>query len=116
MILLFPCEPFSPRRIDPDFVTEYEAAHSVGFPCVTYSHEDLEAGDIDACLKMLPKPGEAPQVLLRGWMVSGEAYGKLYDGLVSRGFKPVTSPEAYDEAHYLPLAYQHTEGHTSRSA
>jgi len=115
MILLFPCEPFSPRRIDPDFVTEHEAARSVGFTCATYSHEDLEAGDIRTCLKMLPEPGEDRLVLVRGWMVPGETYRKLHDGLVDRGFTPITLPEAYDEAHYLPLAYQHTEGHTSRS-
>ncbi|MEK7954046.1 ATP-grasp domain-containing protein [Luteolibacter soli] len=116
MILLFPCEPFSPRRIDPDFVTEYEAARSVGFACFAYSHEDLEVGDIATCLKILPDPGEDRQVLVRGWMVPGETYRKLHDGLSDRGFTPITSPDAYDEAHYLPLAYQHTEGHTSRSA
>ncbi|HEY1123845.1 MAG TPA: ATP-grasp domain-containing protein [Haloferula sp.] len=115
MILLFPCEPFSPRRVDPDFVTEYEAARSVSFSCFTYSHEDLEASDIHACLKMLPASDDDRQILIRGWMVPGETYRKLHDGLVARGFTPITSPDAYDEAHYLPLAYRHTEGHTSRS-
>lgn len=116
MILLFPCEPFSPRRIDPDFVTEFEAARLVGFPCVEYSHEDLEAGDIEACLRMLPEPGEERRVLLRGWMVPGERYQELHHGLVGKGYLPQTAPAAYDEAHYLPLAYRHTEDHTSRSA
>ena len=116
MILLFPCEPFSPRRVEPDFVAEYEAARSVGFTCFAYSHEDLEAGDIHSSLKALPDPSKDRMVLVRGWMVPGESYRLFHDGLVSRGFTPVTSPEAYDEAHYLPLAYRHTEGHTSRSA
>jgi len=84
IILLFPSDPFSPRRIDPDFVTEYEAARSVGFTCVTYSHEDLEAGDIGACLKRLPDPGEDRQILVRGWMVPGDTYRQLHHGLVSR--------------------------------
>ena len=116
MILLFPCEPFSPLRIDPSFVTEYEAARRVGFTCAAYSHEDLEAGRLEACLDMLPAPGEEPRILLRGWMVPGEKYRLLHEALTAKGYLPQTPPEAYDEAHYLPLAYRHTEGHTSRSA
>jgi hypothetical protein len=116
MILLFPCEPFSPRRVDPSFTSEYEAARLAGFPCMLYSHEDVEAGEIGKALRMLPEPGEERRVLLRGWMLPGERYRLLHDGLLERGYTPVTKPEAYDEAHYLPLAYRITEGHTARSA
>jgi hypothetical protein len=116
MILLFPCEPFSPNRVDPSFVTEYEAARFIGFTCVLYSHEDLEAGEIGSCLRALPPTGDHRNILMRGWMVPGETYRRLHEGLIARGYLAVTSPEAYDEAHYLPLAYCITEGHTSRSA
>ena len=64
---------------------------------------------------MLPAPGKEKRVLVRGWMVPGETYRLLHEGLTARGYHPMTSPEAYDEAHYLPLAYRITEGHTSRS-
>jgi hypothetical protein len=116
VILLFPCEPFSPGRIDPDFVAEYEAAKLVGFQCFSYSHEDLEAGDIDSCLAALPPRSADPLILVRGWMVPGEAYRQLHAGLVAKGYLPLTAPEAYDEAHYLPLAYRITEPYTARSA
>lgn len=115
MILLFPCEPFSPARVDPDFPQEYDAARLVGFRCITYSHEDLEQGLISECLKLLPPSGGGQRVLLRGWMVPGETYRLLYSGLVERGYLPVTAPESYDEAHYLPLAYRITADHTARS-
>lgn len=116
MILLFPCEPFSPGRVDPSFVSEYEAARLAGFPCVLYSHEDVETGEIGKALRSLPEPDKERRTLLRGWMVPGESYRSLHDGLLERGYEPATKPEAYDEAHYLPLAYRITEGHTARSA
>ncbi|QJE95306.1 ATP-grasp domain-containing protein [Luteolibacter luteus] len=115
MNLLFPCEPFSPRRVEPDFVSEYEAARLAGFPCTLYSHEDLEAGDIVKALKMLPEPGEDRRILMRGWMAPGERYRLLHAGLSDRGYQPLTSPDGYDEAHYLPLAYPITAGLTARS-
>jgi hypothetical protein len=104
MILLFPCEPFSPLRIDPGFVTEYEAARRVGFACAAYSHGALKEDKLETCLEMLPTPGEERRILLRGWMVPGEKYRLLHDALTAKGYLPQTSPEAYDEAHYLPLA------------
>lgn len=116
MILLFPCEPFSPRRIDPDFIAEYETAKLVGFTCFTYSHEEVESGDIEQALCALPAAGEDPLILIRGWMIPGESYRELHAGLVGKGYLPLTAPEAYDEAHYLPLAYRITEHDTARSA
>jgi hypothetical protein len=82
---------------------------------VLYSHEDLEAGDMKSCLRGLTAESEDRSLLIRGWMVPGEVYGKMHAALLERGYLPGVSPEAYDEAHYLPLAYRHTEGHTARS-
>ena len=115
MILLFPSEPFAPRRVDPSFVAEYEAAKLVGFTCQLYSHDDLESGDLKSSLRMLPPADGDGSILLRGWMVPGETYELLHGALLDRGYLPVTSPASYDEAHYLPLAYRITAGHTSRS-
>lgn len=113
--LLFPHEPFAPQRVDPEFTAEYEAARSVGFPTLFYDHEAVEAGDILAALRRIP-PVEGPQrMVLRGWMIPGEAYRVLHDGLAGRGYEPQTAPEAYEEAHYLPFAYGHIEGETARS-
>ncbi|WP_035612442.1 ATP-grasp domain-containing protein [Haloferula sp. BvORR071] len=115
MILLFPCEPFAPQRVDPDFVTEYEAARFVGFQCVLYSHEDLEEGNMQSCLRGMPADSTDRSLLIRGWMVNGETYRLFHDAAVERGYLPVTLPDAYDQAHYLPLAYPITMGNTARS-
>lgn len=115
MILLFPSEPFAPRRVDPSFESEYEAAKLVGFTCALYSHEDLEAGDLKNCLRMLSPAAEERSILLRGWMVPGETYALLHAALLDKGYFPVTPPASYDEAHYLPLAYRITVDHTARS-
>ena len=115
MILLFPCEPFAPQRVDPSFITEYEAARLVGFRCVLYSHEDMEEGEMKSCLRGLPAESEDRSLLIRGWMVTGEVYRLFHDAAVERGYLPVTSPDAYEQAHYLPLAYAITMGHTAHS-
>ena len=114
-LILFPHQPFSPREIDSEFAAEFEAARTVGFETGFYSHEDVEAGDLELALRELRK-GEEQQLILRGWMLPGESYREFYQALRSKGYLPVVNPEAYEEAHYLPLAYQHLEGHTSRSS
>lgn len=49
-------------------------------------------------------------------MLPSERYATLYRQLVAKSYQPVTTPDAYDEAHYLPNAYQHIENATARSA
>ena len=47
--------------------------------------------------------------------MSGQEYTDFHARLVALGWKPVTSPDAYSEAHYLPLAYPNLEGETPRT-
>ncbi len=113
MTIFFPSEPFKPRRPDPDFHSEAEAASAAGFDVCLYDHEALMAGA--GPLATGVEPGGDTRSLLRGWMMPGETYGLLHAAISGRGAVPVTSPEAYEEAHYLPLAYPHLEGLTARS-
>jgi len=114
-LILFPHEPFSPGRIDPDFAAEHEAARVIGFPTGFYDHEAVEEGRTDEMLRRLPEPQDGQRLILRGWMLPGERYSALHDALLSKGHVPWTTPQGYSQAHYLPLAYAITEGQTSRS-
>ncbi len=115
-LILFPHQPFSPREIDTEFTSEFESARSVGFDISLYDHEAIEKHEICRGLKNTnPKYPNQP-LILRGWMLPGEAYAKLYQGLVKKGFNPITKPDQYEQAHYIPLAYPQTKGHTPKTA
>ncbi len=113
-VILFPHEPFSPRNVDSEFVGEYEAARIIGFPTRFYDHELIEQGEAEAAVKLLAA-GDASRLILRGWMIPGERYAALYGALISKGYDPQTSPDAYSEAHYIPSSYKWTEGHSPRT-
>jgi hypothetical protein len=110
-LILFPHEPFSPRKVDSEFGGEFEAAR-IGFSTGFYDHEATEQSELDAAVRFLADVDVAKRLVLRGWMIPGERYASLYDALVAMGYAPQTSPDAYSEAHYLPSSYQWTEGHS----
>lgn len=109
MDILFPCDYDDLTTPDPDFAVEVRAAQEAGFVCHFFDFNALRAGEP----YRLPQ-GEGP-LLYRGWMLSDTEYAGFYARLVARGWEPVTPPVAYDEAHYLPLAYPRLVGETPRT-
>ena len=115
-LILFAEESFGVGKIDSEFAYEEEAARSIGFPTAMYDHEAAQSGDAIGALIRLPHFGEGQWVILRGWMVPGEAYADLHSALTAQGYVLVTSPADYEQAHYIPMAYPQTEGHTPKTA
>lgn len=115
MRILFPCDPIRRGRVETDFLAEWNASNIAGFSSFFYSHESLLDGDVDAALAAIPDAGlQSEAILLRGWMMPGETYARLYEALRTRGYQPVVNPAAYEETHYLPLGFRHIEPHTAR--
>jgi ATP-grasp domain, R2K clade family 3 len=114
--ILFPSLPINPNEIDPDYEIEYQAAQAAGFTCKLYELEALRHNDLRNALRYCP-PAAVEQALLvyRGWMVSDTHYAALYNALIAKGYQPITTPEAYAEAHYLPLAYPLLQGITPQT-
>ncbi len=115
-VILFPHEPFSPARIDENFKLEYEAARTIGFRTALYDHEAVESGDVRQALKSMWCPDSPRKALLRGWMLAGDTYRNFYHTVAENGYLLLTSPDAYEEAHYLPFYYPKIQEHTARSA
>jgi hypothetical protein len=116
MKILFPNHPLKARLPDPDYQNEFDAARATGFECELYSLEDLRAGDATLATRLCAEAsadGEA--ILHRGWMMSDSLYSALFAALVAKGYHPVTSPEQYAQAHYLPNAYALIQGQTPES-
>jgi hypothetical protein len=115
-LILFPYQPSAPTTVDTEFAAEFAAARATGFATAFYDHRATLAGDVAAAATGLPAAGDGSALILRGWMLPGEQYASLYNELTRRGWRPVTSPAAYEETHYLPNAYRWIEGETARSA
>jgi hypothetical protein len=116
MKILFPNHPLKPRLPDPDYENEFQAAGEAGFVREVYSLEDLRAGDVRGALQRCETAARDDESILhRGWMMSDTLYGELFEGLRGKGYQPVTNPEQYAQAHYLPYAYPLIERRTAES-
>jgi hypothetical protein len=116
MKILFPNHPLKARLPDPDYETELEAARNVGFECELYSLEDLRGGDAAQATRLCATASRDGQAIVhRGWMMSESLYAALFGALVAKGYRPVTTPEQYVQAHYLPNAYPLLQGRTPDS-
>jgi len=116
MKILFPNHPLQPRRPDPDYEVEYDAAKQVGFECELFSLEDLRAGDAMQATRFCQPSPTSEAILYRGWMMSDVLYASLFAALVAKGYRPITTPPQYAQAHYLPNAYALLAGRTPESA
>jgi hypothetical protein len=117
MTILFPAHPLIPREPDPDYAEEWTAAGASGFGRMLFNLDRLRAVNGDAALATLPSSEPLdPHILYRGWMLTDIQQKSLCDALLRCGYTPVVGPEAYQEAHYLPNAYDKFEAYTARSA
>ena len=103
--ILFPHNPLEPRKPDFDFEDQHKAALEAGF----------EVGIIDTDRAELARPLPPGPALYRGWMVTADRYGQIYQELAERGLQLLTSPAAYRLCHHLPGWYQGLEGLTPTS-
>ena len=106
MHILFCNDPLNPREPDEVYASEHAAARAAGFPCGLVSFEGLVNGE--AAFERRaggPDDGERVAGWYRGWMLRGEQYARLFAAMAERGIDLVVTPEAYAQAHYLPLAY-----------
>ncbi len=113
LLVLFPCMPFSPAEIDPDFASERDAARANGFATALIDHTRVVRGDAVEAVRGVPSGHGA--AVYRGWMLRPEQYEALYAALEAKGVVLQSSPVAYRICHYLPESYPFIEGHTPAS-
>ncbi len=113
-MVVFPSHPAYPRKIEPDFEAEREAARRAGFETGLVSHEAALALDREGVVGALAT-GHGEPVIYRGWMMPDTSWRVVFEALEASGYTPLVSPEAYAEAHYLPRAYEHLRSFTART-
>lgn len=102
MNIIFPNDPVTVSRVEPDFAIQFEAATSVGFNTGLISYEDLVYdGSASNAVRQAP---QGP-CLYRGWMLKPAVYKTLVRALEDRGALMTVTPDAYTYGHHLPEWY-----------
>jgi len=112
MLLVVPSSPLAPRRPDPHFADEYEAARDLGLDCALVDHDALAAGDAAAGASRLP---ESDDVVYRGWMLDSERYAAFDAAVSARGSQLRTTGVSYRSAHELPGWIDSVRAHTAET-
>lgn len=101
MHLLYPSDPFDPKRPDEQYLDEYQAILAAGLSASLFSFEDFESGNFRA----RPALEGGTPVLYRGWMLTPEGYRELLEHLQRLGAVAFTSVADYRDCHHLPQWY-----------
>jgi hypothetical protein len=114
--IVFGSHPFEPRKPDPAFEAEFEAAGRCGLIRHVVSMESLfEERNPARATRWISRLEPASEALYRGWMLSKPKYAELHNALREVGISLVNSPEQYAACHYLPESYPLIQGLTPKS-
>lgn len=97
--LLVPSDPLHPRRADPHFASERDAARELGWETALVDHDAVEAQRVDEAVRGL---APATAAVYRGWMLSAQSYAAFAASCAAAGVHLRTSAAAYRAAHELP--------------
>lgn len=116
MKLLFCADPLQPRRIDEAYQAEYEAVIRLGMDVSLISFEALtDEADAEAATARVPAAAAPTLGIYRGWMLTTQQYGRLYDALRKCKIMLINSPEQYAHCHLLPQSYHKVESLTPKT-
>lgn len=104
MKLLFPQNPMMKKLPDSIFEQEFDAAQSLGFPCLLFAEEELSHHGPESAIRRLPE-GDGGPILYRGWIWTESVYREFHQALMGRGYRLVSTPEQYAEVTYFPNYY-----------
>jgi hypothetical protein len=110
--ILFCCDSFDVKNVDPDFREEYAAAKAAGFQVVLFNHDALTQKEPGFLRSVVSQPGVC-ETIYRGWMLKPEQYAELYAALLEKNYRLINSPEQYRNCHYLPESLRFLEGPSS---
>jgi hypothetical protein len=112
MMLLIPCDAFSPSKPDEQFADEAAAARDRGIEVAVVDHDALcRPGREAEAVRRVP----AGEAVYRGWMLPPARYVAFSSALAAREAALRTDPAAYRRAHELPSWYASLAPHTPAS-
>lgn len=101
--LLFPSSVFSPKQVDEDLRTEYDAANNTGlYNIILFNYEQWFH---HSKLVITSRNLISGNVIYRGWMMKPGLYESFFKELSSQGLSLFTSPDEYTLMHIFPNIY-----------
>lgn len=82
------------KEVEENFKQEHDLLVENGFETKLFSFEEIDTENFSKL--------KGEDVVYRGWMFNIDDYTKLYDQLIKSGANPITTPEQYKSAHYMP--------------
>ena len=106
MRILFCSDPLDKRQADSAYAAEASAAKEAGFDIGLVNFEALVyENDARQAVRAITAAPTPEQALYRGWMLTGDQYGSLYEALLARNVVLINDPAQYLFAHSLPENY-----------
>jgi hypothetical protein len=84
---------------------EFVVARAAGFSPVLIDHDELDQRISPGNALRKTRIDEPGVGVYRGWMLRCEAYAGLFNALLERGVRLLTSPEEYAACHHAPGPY-----------
>jgi hypothetical protein len=106
MKILFCSDPLNARKPDPMYEREVAAVDRLGISWGLINYEVLtDENDPSRAVLRLETNDVVGLAVYRGWMMTPDAYARLYDALLQKGWRLINDPAAYRHCHYLPENY-----------
>lgn len=113
MKILFPSEPFSPKKVDSAMKAEYEAAKLVGFEVFLFDHDEfVKSANLRTNLPDSKDSFECEKIILRSWMLKQSQYMCLDSCLNDECYKLINTTVQYLTCHFLPNALPYIQYHS----
>lgn len=113
MLILFPSEPFEPKKVDSAFIEECQAAEAAGHDVAVINQDELDAGNFLKAVQRVLGAGE--QAIYRGWMLHPVHFTELYRALQDNGIDLVNNGRQYMNCHWFPGFYPYIKDRTPES-
>lgn len=102
MRILFPCEYGNIKKIDSNFLKEFNACQTLGIDTALYDHDTFISEQ--KLITNLEKRDE--NLLLRGWMMNEIQYKRFYRYILDTyNSRLINNPYQYIYCHYYPNIY-----------
>lgn len=102
---IFCADPIEAKTAESDFQLEVTVARAEGFTPILIDHDELDQRNNPAAALRKSRIDEPGMAVYRGWMLRAEAYASLFEALLDRGVRLLTSPADYAACHHGPGSY-----------
>jgi len=113
VIILFPSDYYDIKKVDSDYVAEYEAVCQIPeFKPVLFNFDAFLSGE---GIKLYPNDYYKDDLCIyRGWMMTPDQYEDLYNFLLHNDIGLINAPCEYNVCHLFPIIYPEIKENTPR--